>query len=122
MSNELIRAMFKHLIKSYTVDQSREILSAKFPSAVELISALTAEDFKMEEEVVKAKKERLKAEPKKTVEKKRSKVSKKDQALKLYTESVDKTRGYMLSVFMNEMKVSQAYASNLYHFCKKELG
>ena len=122
MSNELIRAMFKHLIKSYTVDQSREILSAKFPSAVELISALTTDDFKMEEEVVKAKKERLKAEPKKTAEKKRSKVSKKDQALKLYTESVDKTRGYMLSVFMNEMKVSQAYASNLYHFCKKELG
>jgi hypothetical protein len=123
MSNELIRAMFKHLVKTYTVEQTKDILSAKFPTAVDLISGLSTEDFKMEEEVVKAKKERMKAEPKKVVEKKpRSKVSKKDQAMKMYTESADKSRGYIISLIMNEMQVSKAYASNLYHTCKKELG
>lgn len=114
MSHELIKQMFKHLIKVYTEAQTVEILSTKFPDSAEFINAIdvdTLEDVNDEPKSYKTPK------PPKPVKEKT--VKKQDRAQELYDNAVDKSRQAMLKVFVDDMGVSEASASNYYHLCKR---
>jgi len=125
MSNELIRTMFKHLIKTYTVEEAKELLITKFPAATEFVKELSADDFKDEDRVQIAKVARVKAE--KAVKEGKTKrtrtttgPSKKDRAMELYKNSLDKSRKDMIELFVNELEMAPSSASNMYHTCKRE--
>lgn len=128
MSNELIRTMFKHLVKTYPVTETREILTAKFPDAKELINSLSSEDFLEEERVQEAKVKRLSAEKKvkaETAKRTSNKRTKSDEnkklSMEIYKKNLDKTRKEVIDIIINEVKVTPSTGSNLYHWCKREL-
>lgn len=125
MSNELIRTMFKHLLKTYTLEESRALLTAKFPKAADIVNTLIPDDFKEEERVHEAKAERVKADkavketkPKRTRAK--SGPDKKTRGMEIYKSNLGKSRKEMIEIYVNEFDFSTASASNLYHTCKKE--
>ena len=122
MSNELIRTMFKHLVKTYSVDEAREILVTKYPNAEEFIAELDATEEVQEvtneptpEKVEKA--VRSKATPKKV--KKEKGPSKIDRARELYEAAEDKSRKAIIDLFVKELEMSKAAASTYYYNCKK---
>lgn len=121
MSNELIRAMFKHLVKTYSLEEAREILITKYPNSKELIMTFEKTDEQPLSEnaletVQKAVKERI-AKPKVIKEKAESKM---DRARKLYEEAEDKSRKVIIGLFMAELDMSQAAASTYFYNCKKD--
>ena len=126
MSNELIRAMFKHLLGTYTLEETREILTAKFPNAKTLLDSLEPEDFVEETRVQEARKERAKADKKeREVKPKKERKTRgngnKEKAMEIYKKNLDKNRKTMIEILVNELDVTPSTGSNLYHWCKREL-
>ena len=127
MSNELIRVMFKHLVKTYSLEQAREILVTKYPNSKELIMSLESvnEPEVVEtvsegalEKVKKAVKEKT-AKPKVVKPAKEKGESKADRAKKLYAELEDKTRKNVIAQFVEQIGLTQAAASTYYYNIKK---
>lgn len=129
MSNELIRVMFKHLVKTYSVEQAREILVTKYPNSKELIMSLESVEPTVDEtvgavsegaleKVKKAVKEKT-AKPKVVKPAKEKAESKMDKAKALYAELEDKTRKNVIAQFVEQIGLTQAAASTYYYNIKK---
>ena len=127
MSNELIRVMFKHLVKTYSLEQAREILVTKYPNSKELIMSLESVN---EPEVVETVSEGALEKVKKAVKEKTAKPkvvkpakergeSKADRAKKLYAELEDKTRKNVIAQFVEQIGLTPAAASTYYYNIKK---
>lgn len=127
MSNELIRVMFKHLVKTYSLEQAREILVTKYPNSKELIMSLESVN---EPEVVETVSEGALEKVKKAVKEKTAKPnvvkpakekseSKMDKAKALYVELEDKTRKNVIAQFVEQIGLTQAAASTYYYNIKK---
>ena len=127
MSNELIRVMFKHLVKTYSLEQAREILVTKYPNSKELIMSLESvnEPEVVEtvsegalEKVKKAVKEKT-AKPKVVKPAKEKGESKADRAKALYATLEDKTRKNVIAQFVEQIGLTPAAASTYYYNIKK---
>lgn len=126
MSNELIRVMFKHLVKTYSVEQAKEILVTKYPNSKELIMSLenvepeVAETVSEDalEKVKKAVKEKT-AKPKVVKPAKEKAESKADRAKALYATLEDKTRKNVIAQFVEQIGLTPAAASTYYYNIKK---
>ena len=127
MSNELIRVMFKHLVKTYSLEQAREILVTKYPNSKELIMSLESVN---EPEVVETVSEGALEKVKKAVKEKTAKPkvvkpakergeSKADRAKKLYAELEDKTRKNVIAQFIEQIGLTPAAASTYFYNIKK---
>lgn len=129
MSNELIRVMFKHLVKTYSLEQAREILVTKYPNSKELIMSLESVEPTVDEtvgavsegaleKVKKAVKEKT-AKPKVVKPAKEKSESKMDKAKVLYAELEDKTRKNVIAQFVEQIGLTPAAASTYYYNIKK---
>lgn len=114
MSEELIRQMFKHLVKVYTKQETVEILSTKFPEAVSYIESIDVDSFEADVKPVKSY-----ATPKPPKPEKVKRVSKQVQAQIIYDNSEDKSRQTMIKLFIKELGLAETSASNYYHSCRK---
>ena len=130
MSNELIRTMFKHLVKTYSLDEARALLNAKFPASKDLIDSLTPEDFVEETRVQEAKTARVKADKVEKIKKvkvdkepgEKKMELKKAVIMKIVQEMTGAKTKDIINKIMSDLTISQAYARNMFYVCKKELG
>jgi outer membrane biosynthesis protein TonB len=124
--------MFKHLVKTYSVEETQEILTTKYPESKEYIMSMNVEETVVNEAVEtpepekapKVKKEKA-PKPEKAPKVKKEKPvkekveSKMDKARVLFAEAEDKSRKAIVSLFMAELGMSSAAASTYYYNCKK---
>jgi len=133
-----IETMFERLTDSYTVDETVEILLAKYPNSKSKIEEMSIKmNDKPEAEetdvpVVEKEAEKTDAEklakavdkktkpPKKAKPPKEKKVTKASRARVLYADAVDKSRKAMIALFTKELDMSPSAASTYFYTCKKD--
>jgi hypothetical protein len=115
--------MFKHLVKSYSLEETQEILVTKYPESKEYIMEMRVEESPVIESTevtptkpVKTPKVKAEKAPKPVKEKVESKM---DKARVLFAEATDKSRKAIVALFMAELNMSAAAASTYYYTCKK---
>lgn len=136
VSANVIQSMFNHLAASYTPDEAKDILVAKYPDAESQIKEFKIDGLRTTvvemgkvksvvetdtetEKLTKAVKAKVAKAPKAPKDPAEKKVSKMDQARDLYAEATDKSRKAMIAVFMDKIGLSTAAASTYYYSCKK---
>lgn len=109
----LVKAMYKHLVVAYTPDEARDILLQKYPDAEGYVDEMIAEVDQEDErnallEAVKQKQKPQKEKP----------VTKMSLAQDLYAKAEDKSRKAMIELFMSELGLSKVAASTYYYNVK----
>jgi len=141
VSEQVMQAMFNHLVQSYTTEEAREILIQKYPEAEGDISLMTGmslpeipEDEPAVEQtkLVKAVKEKV-AKPAKAkavkapkpakvkVERNARANSKLARARELFINLTKqgKSRGEIINAFMTELEMQKAGATTYYYNVQK---
>lgn len=128
-SSNVFQSMFNHLAASYTPDEAKEIMIAKYPE-----SESTIKEFKVDSlrttvvemgkvksvteagsDLVTAVKTKV-AKPK--AEKAPKAESKADQARAMYLAAEDKSRAAMIALFQEKLGMSKAAASTYFYNVK----